>query len=248
MKFSSGALELSLLSPHWVSLHVLPGTLRPGPLCCPELSSQIWRWAARERASQVPEEDPTRPGVEKPGKRVAQARADLPPATGRILHPLLPGEGPGGGGRENTHPKPHSQRPRATLLLSQLPRASAPLAQRLRKPRGFPRPWGDDCCSRQGLRGSAPLPLHARHPGGQAPTGAGRLPLPQGPALPGAGSRAPSLPSRRAARGDSPALGLKRRPPRARGRRRRGRRAARGSWHSGRRAPGAAEPRTRPEI
>lgn len=190
MTYSSGTLDLSLVGLHRATLHVLPGIRRPGPLCCPELSSQPWRWAAGERPSQVPEEDPTRPEVEKPGNR----RHRRGRVIGRITAPpppLLPGEGPGGGGREHTHPKPTPSAP-GQHSTSQLPKASAPLAQRPRSPRGFPRPGVTTAAAARAS--SAPHPSRSTlGTQGQAPTGPARHP-PPGPRAPQRWLRGTQLP------------------------------------------------------
>lgn len=245
MKNSSGTLDLSLLSLHWATLHVLPGILRPGPLCCPELSSQPWHWAAWSALAKFQKRIRHARGVEKPGSKrykqtVLRPTKSSPPHT--HTHALLPGEGPGGGGQEHTHPKPTPRAP-GRHSTSWLPKASALLAQRLRNPRGFPRPGVTTAAAARASRAPHPFCPMLGTRGHRAVAS----PAPWAPRSPALAPRHPA-PSRCAALGDSPALGLKRRPPRARGRRRRGRRAARGSWHSGRRAPGAAEPRTRPEI
>lgn len=184
MKYSSGTLNLSLLGLHWATLHVLPGILKPGPLCCPELSSQPWHWAALERASQVPEEDPTRPGGLR-SQAAGGTGADSPQTDHRQPPPqytLLLGEGPGGGGQEHTHPKPTPGTP-GRHSTSWLPKASALLAQRLRNPRGFPRPGMTTAAAARASRAPHPSrPMLGTQ--SQAPTGPSLHP-PPGPRAPG---------------------------------------------------------------
>lgn len=203
MTYSSGTLDLSLLSLHWATLHVLPSILRPGPLCCPELSSQPWHWAALERASQVPEEDPTRPGVEKPGSRRHRRGQSLHRRQAAPPHPQLCSQARVlGEAAKSTHtPNPVTPRAPGRHSTSWLPKASALLAQRLRNPRGFPRPGVTTAAAARASRAAHPSrpTLGTR---GQAPHWVVASPAPWAPRSPALAPRHPA-PSLRAALGDS---------------------------------------------
>lgn len=103
LKYSSGTLDLSLLGLHRATLHVLPDVQRLSPLCCPELSSQPWRWAAKSELAKFQKR--IRHARRLRSQRKAQARAVVGPMIG-TPPPMFPGEGPGGGENTHTHPKP----------------------------------------------------------------------------------------------------------------------------------------------
>lgn len=102
LKYSSGTLDLSLLGLHRATLHVLPDVQRLGPLCCPELSSHPWRWAAESELAKFPKR--IRHTRRLRSQRKAQAHAVVGPmiapppqcSQARVL----------GETRTHTHPKP----------------------------------------------------------------------------------------------------------------------------------------------